>query len=258
MSQSLNRLEARIQRLIEEGTARLFASQDTRGFLASRLIEAMQADVTIGANDEVFAPCIYTIYSNSDHAPALKANQGLMKELTTVLQRAAQESGFHITGEIVLHVAPEDELHPGEFRVRSAGAGEALTATQSLKAIPDPIFPQIPPGAFLIVGGTDIFPLKLPIVNIGRKSDNHLIIDDAKVSRRHAQLRAISGHYNFFDLGSTGGSKVNGSEVRSAALLAGDVINLAGVPLIYGQDARESSAETQEYRPGSNGSTPNP
>jgi len=114
----------------------------------------------------------------------------------------------------------------------------------------------VPSAAFLIVAGTEIFPLNLPIVNIGRKSDNHLVIENPQVSRRHAQLRAISGHYHFFDLGSTGGSKVNNQEVKTAALLAGDVISLAGIPLIYGQDAAQSGSQTQEFRPSPNGSSP--
>jgi hypothetical protein len=256
MSQSLNRLEARLQRLIEEGTARLFSSQDTRGLLASRLIEAMQADVSFGAEEQLLAPSTYTIYSNSEHAAALKANQGLLDELCSALHQAAVDSSIHLAGNPVLHVAPEDDLRPGEFRVRSAGIGESLTRTQTLLASPPTSQQKVPPGAFLIVGGTDVFPLTKAIINIGRKSDNHLVIDNPQVSRRHAQLRAISGHFHFFDLGSSGGSKVNNVDVKSAALLTGDVISLAGVPLIYGQDTSDSTSQTQEYKPGENGAGP--
>ena len=253
MSQSLNRLEARLQRLIEEGTARLFSSQDTKALLAARLIEAMQAEVSFGEGDELLAPNTYTIHTNTEHAAALKSNQALLDDLSDALKQAASESGIQL-GEPVLHITPQDDLAAHEFRVRCAGMGESLTRTQSLRATAKPTQHQIPVGAFLIVGGTKIFPLALPIVNIGRKSDNHLIIENPQISRRHAQLRAISGHYHFFDLGSTGGSKINGTEVKSAALLAGDVISLAGVvPLIYGQENSPATEETQEYKPGKNG-----
>ncbi|MEX1071922.1 MAG: FhaA domain-containing protein [Anaerolineales bacterium] len=257
MSQSLNRLEARLQRLIEEGTARLFASQDTRGLLAARLIEAMQAEVTFGEGDQLLAPSIYTIHSNSEHAAALKNNKTLLTELSTALKQAASESGVQLTGEPVLHIAPEDNIAGGEFRVRCAGMGESLTQTQALRTSTQTIAHQIPLGAFLIVGGAEIFTLNLPIVNIGRKSDNHLVIDNPQISRRHAQLRAISDHYHFFDLGSTGGSQVNGVDVKSVSLSTGDVINLAGtVPLIYSQDEIHSISQTQEYKPGENGKHP--
>lgn len=257
MSQPLNRFEARLQRLIEEGTARLFSSQDIKGQLAASLIEAMQIEVQFDEQDALIAPGIYTIYANSDHAAALKSNQSLLDEMKAALEQAASESGIQLSSAPVLHIAPQDGLGHGEFRVRCAGLGESLSQTQSLR--PTSAAPlahhQIPSGAFLIVGGAEIFPLSLPIVNIGRKKDNDLVIENPLVSRRHAQLRAISGHYHFFDLGSTGGSKVNNVDAKSAALLAGDVINLAGVPLIYGQDSGQSPSETQEFKPGENGAS---
>lgn len=256
MNNSLSRFEARIQRLIEEGTARLFSSQDTKSHLAASLIEAMQAEVQFAEEDILVAPGVYTIHASTEHAASLKANQPVLEELKAALLQAATQSGIQIPGSLVLHVVPQDDLPPGEFRVRCAGAGENIAQTQSLRKAAEPAERQAPAGAFLIVGGTEIFPLNLPIVNIGRKSDNHLVIENPQVSRRHAQLRAISGHYHFFDLGSTGGSKINNSEVKTAALLAGDVISLAGVPLIYGQDSVQFGSETQEFRPGENGGSP--
>lgn len=64
-------------------------------------------------------------------------------------------------------------------------------------------YSKIPENAFLIVEGVKVFPLKLPVVNIGRRLDNQLIIDDPRVSRNHAQLRAIKGRFVVFDLNST-------------------------------------------------------
>jgi pSer/pThr/pTyr-binding forkhead associated (FHA) protein len=40
-----------------------------------------------------------------------------------------------------------------------------------------------------------------------------------------------------FDLDSTGGTFVNRVQVNQSTLFPGDVISLAGVELIYGQDA---------------------
>jgi len=256
MNSSLSRIEARIQRIIEEGTARLFSSQDTKSHLAASLIEAMQAEVQFAEGDNLIAPSIYTIHANPDHAASLKANRLVMDEIKDALLQAAARSGIQIPGELVFHLVPEDDLPAGGFRVRCSGAGNNIGQTQSLRTLPKPAEHQVPSAAFLIVAGTEIFPLNLPIVNIGRKSDNHLVIENPQVSRRHAQLRAISGHYHFFDLGSTGGSKVNNQDVKTAALLAGDVISLAGIPLIYGQDAAQSGSQTQEFRPSPNGSSP--
>lgn len=241
--------------MIEEGTSRLFSSRDLKSELASDLVEAMQMEVQFGEGDVLMAPGIYTIHASSEHALALKSNLSLMAELKAALQKAATESGIQLSTEPVLHIAPQDDLGAGEFRVRCAGLGESLSQTQTLQPIPAQAKPQIPAGAFLIVSGTQIVTLELPIVNIGRKKDNQLVLDNPAVSRRHAQLRAIGGHYHFFDLGSTGGSKVNGVESKEAVLLAGDVITLAGVPLIYGQDAASRTSATQEFHLGENGSS---
>ena len=54
---------------------------------------------------------------------------------------------------------------------------------------------KAPDNAFLIVDGTHVFPLMQTIINIGRRPDNHLCIDDSRVSRVHAQLRKINGRY---------------------------------------------------------------
>jgi pSer/pThr/pTyr-binding forkhead associated (FHA) protein len=94
----------------------------------------------------------------------------------------------------------------------------------------------MPENAFLIVEGVKVFPLTAPVVNIGRRLDNQLIIDDPRVSRNHAQLRSIKGRYVVFDLNSTGGTFVNGQRTSQSVLYPGDVISLAGVALIFGQD----------------------
>lgn len=256
MSHPLSRFEARLQHLVEEGTAKLFSSRNLKDQLASRLIEAMQFDVQFGEGEDLVAPGVYTILVNGDHALALQTNQVLLEELKATLLNAASESGITLSTEPVLHIKAQEDLAYGDFKVRSDGVGVNLSQTQGLRSIPAPDQRHIPPGAFLIVGGSEIFPLVLPIVNIGRKKDNHLVIEIPAVSRRHAQLRAISGHYHFFDLGSTGGSKINNVDVKNAILLAGDVINLAGVPLIYGHEAVLSASETQEYRPANKAASP--
>lgn len=94
----------------------------------------------------------------------------------------------------------------------------------------------MPENAFLIIEGVKVFPLTTPVVNIGRRLDNTLVIDDPRVSRNHAQLRAIKGRYVIFDLNSTGGTFINGQRASQSVLYPGDVVSLAGVALIFGQD----------------------
>ncbi|HEX9386163.1 MAG TPA: FHA domain-containing protein [Anaerolineales bacterium] len=95
---------------------------------------------------------------------------------------------------------------------------------------------NIPPNAFFVVDGVKFYPLTKAVINIGRRLENDLVIDDPRVSRNHAQLRAIQGHYVLFDLSSTGGTFVNGSRVSETIIYPNDSISLGGVILTFNQD----------------------
>jgi pSer/pThr/pTyr-binding forkhead associated (FHA) protein len=104
----------------------------------------------------------------------------------------------------------------------------------------------LPPGAFLVVDGVRVFALDRAMISIGRAPENDLVIADPRVSREHVQLRAINGRYVVFDLDSTGGTSLNGLPIRQHPLVPGDVITLAGVPLVYGEDSQPGADHTQE------------
>ncbi len=107
----------------------------------------------------------------------------------------------------------------------------------------------IPENAYLIISGIKVFPLETPVVNIGRRLDNTLVIDDPRVSRNHAQMRSVDGRYVIFDLNSTGGTFINGKRITQCVLYPGDVISLAGVPLIFGQDSPPPRLDLAITRP---------
>jgi hypothetical protein len=69
-------------------------------------------------------------------------------------------------------------------------------------------------------------------LTIGRASDNGLVINDSRVSRHHARLQARRGALVFTDLGSTNGSRVNGSRVAEVALGEGDRIEIGDTVLV--------------------------
>lgn len=107
------------------------------------------------------------------------------------------------------------------------------TPTSEESSVVDPV--RIPEDAFVIVDGVKVIPLTQPLVRIGRRLENNLVLDDPRVSRTHAELRAINGRYVIFDLDSTGGTYVNGLKITQTVVYPGDVISLGGVNLVYGQ-----------------------
>ncbi len=88
---------------------------------------------------------------------------------------------------------------------------------------------NIPPNAFFVVDGVKFYPLARAVINIGRRLENDLVIDDPRVSRNHAQLRAIQGHYVLFDLSSTAGTFVNGSRVSETIIYPESILSLSEV-----------------------------
>ena len=62
---------------------------------------------------------------------------------------------------------------------------------------------------------------------IGRSSDTQLQLNDAHVSRRHAELIQDGAMWRVRDLGSRGGTFVNDAKVDEAALKAGDRIRIS-------------------------------
>lgn len=68
-------------------------------------------------------------------------------------------------------------------------------------------------------GGVKRFPLNFDELGIGRDPTNQIVLDDARVSRRHARVYpGEKGHY-IEDLGSANGVVVDGALIRSPSLL---------------------------------------
>jgi len=75
---------------------------------------------------------------------------------------------------------------------------------------------------------------------IGRDPGCELVIEDSRVSKRHARLRWSGDGWAIEDLGSKNGTAVNGQTVDGATLRDGDTISFGGLP---GRFERLSAAE---------------
>lgn len=91
---------------------------------------------------------------------------------------------------------------------------------------------------------------------IGRSQQNCIILDDKKVSRHHAEIRAQGGlGYLIFDLGSRNGTQVNGRRIHRPTLLNDrDVLELGTSRFVFRQihfqeqgGGESSSSETTAF-----------
>jgi hypothetical protein len=245
MKARLDYIESRLQGLIEKTLKRLGADSAWHP-LSHQLVIAMQDNLyTLDADSHILegtgrliAPQNYIILLNPQDLLTWQSNAGLLDSLKSTLEEAAREAGVYFEGPLNIRMVADANIPPGDVRVEALTHTHSFGTTGSLPLYPDKNREAADPrphNAFLIVYETT-FPLRLVVVNIGRRPDNHLIIDDQRVSREHAQLRAVQGHYILFDLNATGGTYVNGQRITQYILKPGDVISLAGVPVIYGED----------------------
>jgi hypothetical protein len=64
------------------------------------------------------------------------------------------------------------------------------------------------------------------VIKIGKMASAHLHIDDEHVSRMHAIIEVLGDEVSVIDLGSTGGTFVNGQRINKAKLQSGDAITV--------------------------------
>ena len=72
-------------------------------------------------------------------------------------------------------------------------------------------------------------------VVLGRSKDCDVQVEDANVSRRHAELRREGGAWWLVDLDSTNGTELNGKRVKRSKLDDGDTITLGATDLVFGK-----------------------
>ncbi|HLA97203.1 MAG TPA: FhaA domain-containing protein [Anaerolineales bacterium] len=245
---ALSHLEARLQSLVEGGLDRLFTSNGLQQDLSQSLLQAMTADIKLQADGQKVAPNLYTIYLDSSRRVKIDPDIHFLDELAKYIENAGNQSGLEFLSPPVVRISEETSATVG-LQVKAQFSVEDIIQTSAMLPAGTQDQPAFPQKAYLIIDGTRIFPLDKSVINIGRRSDNHLIIAEARISRVHAQLRAIQGKYYIFDLNSSGGTFLNNQQIKQAILSPGDVISLAGIPLIYGQESNELG-ETQKIELG--------
>ena len=72
-------------------------------------------------------------------------------------------------------------------------------------------------------------------VVLGRSRECDIQLNDANVSRKHAEVRQEGATYWVVDLDSTNGTEVNGERVERAKLSDGDRITLGGTDVVFGR-----------------------
>lgn len=244
----LDGLEANLQQIVEGFAVRWLEPDSMLDEMVRQLVEALHSGLKVLTGDQIAAPNLFIIRANPALAKKLLAQPAVLEDITAALRTALVDNGARLLGPLSIQVLEDEDAPLRAIQVEAQIRPERIAQTSDLTPEEGIAATALPTKAFLIVDGTRIFPLDRAVINIGRRPDNQLVIDDARVSRLHAQLRAIRGRYVIFDLDSTGGTFVNEHRIHQCVLHPGDVISLAGVPIVFGQDL-DTTGETQRLEP---------
>ena len=234
---ALDELESRLQSLLEVHLLKYLPGYKTEDKVIQRLATAMQANLK-GQDGVNQAPNVYVVVAHPTTLSQWHTESRLLEELANALLTTGNEAGFQFTSRPTVTTAADTSLPVGEVRVIASFRNEAVAETLGMpvETQADVDAEKIPGNAFFILGGAKIIPLDQIIMNIGRRLGNQIVIDDPRVSRTHAQLRVLKSRFVLFDLNSTGGTFVNGQRINKSVLYPGDIISLAGITLVFGQD----------------------
>jgi len=238
----LRNLETKLADLVEGTFGRVFRSEVRPVELARKLAREMDEHKTVSIS-RTYVPNEYVVWlSPEDREHFQEVEASLIDELSGYLLEHARRERHALLSRPQIEFRTDERLALGEFGiqtrvVRPADEAAAADGAQSVQAdhgntmiystagrLRQPLEEsqaRVPTRALLLAEG------RRHVVppggaTIGRSRDCDIVLADANVSRRHAQvLPAVAGGWTIADLGSTNGVLVNGRKIAGSEQLSG-------------------------------------
>lgn len=245
-----------LEGLVEGSFRRLFRGRLEPVDLARRLGRVMDDNKRVTWQRPLVPNHYQITLSESDYADVESFVDSLARELEKFAAERASERGYSMLAPAEVTIAADPTLSPASFHVRSTlvdagprtgmtdeperigaeanAALEDIGQTRAMRPLEMPLGPTGFEALYLVgeVGGRGIsWPLSGSRATIGRGLDNDLVLEDASVSRHHAELTRDGAHLEVRDLGSRNGTWVNAARVTIATLNAGDQLAFGAVQL---------------------------
>jgi hypothetical protein len=250
----LRNLESKLGGLVEGAFSRAFKSNVEPVELARKLAKEME-ESKMASVSRVYVPNHYRVFLSPDDREHFASYEGaLRKELSDYLLEHARAEGLALTSRPAVEFMTDERLELGEFGIQA----QLLDMPEEEQAVPDAAPSQgdfghtmvysperaarvlegdrprrAPSRRAVLAGDGRRTVIESDPFVIGRSRDCDLVIDDANISRRHAELRSDGESWRVADLGSTNGIKVNRRRVDQAVLRPGDRITLGVTDLDF-------------------------
>lgn len=210
----LQKFEQQLERLVEGVFAKAFRTGLQPVELGRRLVREMDLHRTLGVRGTI-VPNLFTIaVGPADRERFAELEQTLISELVDAARQHAREQGYRFVGMVDVVLVTDPGLTPGMFhleaQVHEGGASAGVV---------------LPDGSRVPVGDDPI--------TVGRAAECDIVLTDPTVSKRHVELRRRGNEVVLVDLGSTNGTRVNGTVVRERVLEDGDNIHVGAAVLRF-------------------------
>ncbi len=240
----LRNLESKLAGLVEGTFSRAFKSEVRPVEIARKLAREMD-EHRVQSLSRTYVPNEYAVWLSPDDREQFSGYEDeLRRELSGYLLEHARRERVALLTPPEIAFKTDDRLRLGEFGIqarrvrpdedpraepRQAEEGHTMVYSTSARISEQLREPDPRRGtARLRIGGRSEL-LGSGGATLGRSREADIVLDDANVSRKHAEVRPSGGSWIVRDLGSTNGVKVNGRRLdpaRPQSLKVGDVIEL--------------------------------
>jgi hypothetical protein len=250
----LRSLESKIAGLVEGTFSRAFKSEVRPVEIARKLAREMEEHKSLSLS-RTYVPNEYRVYlSPRDRERFGEHEEALRTELVGYLLEHARREHLVLTSRPVVDFETDDRLRLGEFGIQTRSTNPPADAD----AVADEPPLSEPSGrtmvystagrvaepleqrarvrahtALLLMGGKRLV-VGPAGVTLGRSRQSDVMVDDANVSREHAEIRPRGDSWVLADLNSTNGSRLNGRRLDHPEVLKpGDEIELGTTVLTF-------------------------
>lgn len=200
--QLLDRFEQRIDQLVNGAFARA-AKADVQPVEIAAAVQRELDDTDSAANNGVLPNVFLIDLSAHDFERLMAFEAPLRAELAEVIRDHTAAKGGQLLGAPLVRFVEDPALTTGLFRLRTECREDAAVEAQRK-------------GPHVVVNGY-IHPLTRHTTRIGRGTDVDIRIDDAGVSRHHAEI-VLTTPITLRDLQSTNGTWVNKDRITEFVL----------------------------------------
>jgi hypothetical protein len=213
----LQQFEERLERLVEGTLAKPFRSNLQPVVIGRRLTREMDLQRRVGVRG-LIAPNVFAVtLAPADVDRFANFVDALSRELADAAREHAKAEGYAFMGPVDVQIYEGTRLRAGRF-----------TVTAEVREGPDGVsFAEV-----VLSDGSRVGVRADPVV-IGRMPECEIVLADPNVSRRHAELRRVDDTVVVTDLGSTNGTRVNGTAVREQTLASGDEITVGSTTMVF-------------------------